>query len=140
MTDAELLPQISRITYEAEGLRMHEKYQASVLRYADALTLLGENVKDSKYALMIYSGIGENYWLQQQHDQALYYYGLAVQSRNGLGFGPLHLRLGQLRYERGELEKAQDELMRAYMDAGYSLFEGEDPKYYQLIKNLAERT
>jgi hypothetical protein len=51
------------------------------------------------------------------------------------GQNPLiHLRLGQLYHEGGKLEKAADELARAYMGAGGDIFIREDPKYFEFLK------
>jgi hypothetical protein len=45
----------------------------------------------------------------------------------------LHLRLGQCQFELGNLERATDELARAYMVAGEEVFEGAD-KYFDFLK------
>lgn len=49
----------------------------------------------------------------------------------------LHLRLGQALYERGETDRAADELMRAYMGAGDEIFGNDEPKYFVFLKNCA---
>jgi hypothetical protein len=46
----------------------------------------------------------------------------------------LHLRLGQCQWELGNLDRAADELTRAYMGAGDEIFESEDPKYLSFLK------
>jgi tetratricopeptide (TPR) repeat protein len=50
----------------------------------------------------------------------------------------VHLRLGQVRFELGELELAADELSRAYMGGGRDVFEGQDPKYFELVESVLE--
>jgi len=49
----------------------------------------------------------------------------------------LHLRLGQCQFELGELDRAADELARAYMGAGAKIFEGGD-KYFSFLKTRLE--
>ncbi len=44
------------------------------------------------------------------------------------------LRLGQTYFELGNMKKAADELVRAYMGVGTEIFEGEDPKYFDLVR------
>ncbi len=46
----------------------------------------------------------------------------------------VHLRCGQMRYELGQTDRATDELARAYMGGGRSIFEGQDPKYFALVE------
>jgi hypothetical protein len=50
----------------------------------------------------------------------------------------VHLRLGQVRFELGQLELATDELARAYMGGGRDVFEGQDPKYFELVERVLE--
>jgi len=139
MLDAELLTQVGDIMWEAHGLHLQGQPEAAIKRYQDALTLMGDKSKASIDATTIYCNIGEVYWLQKSYDKSLYYLGLAVHNEGGLGISIIHLRIGQIRYEQGELKKAQDELTRAYVGGGYSVFEEEDPKYYALIQPHIER-
>jgi hypothetical protein len=47
-----------------------------------------------------------------------------------------HLRLGQVRLELGEDQRAADELARAYMGGGREVFQGQDPKYFALVERV----
>ena len=49
-----------------------------------------------------------------------------------------HLRLGQVRYELNEKDRAADELARAYMGGGREIFEGQDPKYFALVEEVLD--
>ena len=53
-----------------------------------------------------------------------------------LGNPWVHLRLGQARYELGEMDRAADELTRAYMGGDRDIFEGHDPKYFALLQRV----
>lgn len=134
-----LFKKISDITKKAEELAFNSNHQASIDKYKEGLDLLGEQVMSSKYAVMLFSGIGEIFFLEKNWENALEYYGYAVNSTNGLGEPLIHLRLGQLRFEMGDIEKAKDELMRAYMGGGDLIFEGEDSKYFQLIRKIVNQ-
>jgi hypothetical protein len=50
----------------------------------------------------------------------------------------VHLRCGQMRYELGQMDRAADELARAYMGGGREIFDGLDPKYFALIERVLE--
>ncbi len=125
--------------WEAQGLSLQDKYDDAIIRYRDALALLGDKEVLSSYACSIYQNIGEIYWEQQSFTDAFHYINLAVKCDGGLGSWSIHLRLGQIHFEQGNMKKAQDELMRAYMGGGLSAFEEEDPKYYALIQPHVER-
>ncbi|MFN8345210.1 MAG: tetratricopeptide repeat protein [Spirosomataceae bacterium] len=136
MKEEELAEKIGSISKKAKSLTLHGKFKESIAEYQQAIALLGEKVKSSKYAVMLFCGIGEAYFLQKKWSEALDYYGKAVSSEGGLGEPLIHLRLGQIRFEFGQFEKAADELMRAYMGGGPLIFKGEEPKYFKLIEPL----
>ena len=46
-----------------------------------------------------------------------------------------HLRLGQVCYEVGELDRAANELTLAYMAEGRELFEDDDPRYWEFLRS-----
>ena len=48
----------------------------------------------------------------------------------------VHLRLGEAQFELGEIQRAKDELARAYMGGGPEVFEGDDPKYLRFIMEV----
>lgn len=131
--------QVAEIARKAKDYSFEGNFQATIEEYNKALDLIGENIKRSKHAVMLYSGIGEAYFLQNKWEDALEFYGNAVMSDGGLGEPLIHLRLGQLRYELGQKEKAKDELMRAYMGGGMDYFQGENPKYFGLIRDIVNK-
>lgn len=125
----------------AKAQQEEQNYNTSkaIEYYQNALDLIPDPVESYFFTTEICIAIGEIYYLDHQPEQALEYFSQAVRSKGGLGMLHIHLRLGQLRYERGEFDRAKDELMRAYMDGGKRIFELEDPKYYEVIKDIVER-
>lgn len=116
-----------------------ESAAQAILYYEQALSLVPLPIEKSDYATVIYINIGEHYYLIQNYEQAFACFNKALRCKHGLGSGHVHLRLGQIRFERKEIERAKDELMRAFMASGYLIFESEDPKYYELIKDIVEK-
>lgn len=49
----------------------------------------------------------------------------------------LHLRFGQVLFDRGELDRAADELIRAYALEGEEIFANEDPRYLAFLRTRA---
>lgn len=49
------------------------------------------------------------------------------------------LRLGESLFEMGgDIKRIKDYLMRAYMLGGMDIFDGEDEKYFELIKDIVQ--
>src|SRR5262249_9180277 len=62
----------------------------------------------------------------------------AMHCPGAIGNPFLHLRLGQCQFELGALDRAADELMRAYMGAGADIFKDQDPKYLKFLQSRAQ--
>jgi len=71
-------------------------------------------------------------------EEALAWYKVVMNVPKNIGISFNHLRIGQLRYELGDFEKAKDEFMRVYMADGEEGFSDEDPKYFELIRPIID--
>lgn len=107
-------------------------------KYVAALRLLPENHREWETATWIYVAIGDVHFRTMNYDKAFKCFYNAVQCPKGLGNPYIHLRLGQLYYEQENLEKATDELTRAYMGAGIGIFMEDDPKYLEFLETKIE--
>ncbi|KMZ43545.1 MULTISPECIES: tetratricopeptide repeat protein [Bacillales] len=107
-------------------------------KYVAALRLLPENHREWAAATWIYVAIGDVHFQLKNYDKAFKCFFNAVQCPEGLGNPYIHLRLGQLYYEQENLEKAADELTRAYMGAGIAIFMEDDPKYLEFLETKIE--
>jgi len=110
----------------------------AVTRYYDCLEMIPDPIYKSVYATQIFISLGERYFLEAQYADALQHYSEAVKCIDGLGNPAIHLRLGQIRFELGDHDRAVDELMRAYMGGGKAIFEYEDPKYFAVIREIVK--
>ena len=59
-----------------------------------------------------------------------------MQCPDAVDYGYVWLGLGQSFYELGNIEKAKDALMSAYMLEGKEIFEDVDEKYFNVIKDV----
>jgi len=107
-------------------------------KYVTALRLLPENHREWEAATWIYAAIGDVHFQMKNYDKAFKCFFNAVQCPKGLGNPYIHLRLGQLYYEQERLDKAADELTRAYMGAGIAIFMEDDPKYLEFLETKIE--
>lgn len=107
-------------------------------KYIAGLRLLPENHKEWEAATWIYVAIGDIHLRLKNFDKAFKCFFNAVQCPNGLGNPYIHLRLGQLYFDDGNLDKAADELTRAYMGGGINIFMEDDPKYLDFLETRIE--
>ncbi len=109
-------------------------HAAAINKYRAAWELVPSDKVNWEASTWILSSVGEAYFQIQDFPTALNRYERAVQCPGGLGNPYIHLRLGQLYYETGNHDASADELTRAYMGAGSSIFEDDDPKYLDFLK------
>lgn len=113
-------------------------FELAKQKYISALKLLPENHQEWEAATWIYVAIGDVHFRMGNFEKAFRCFSNAVQCPGGLGNPYIHLRLGQLYYEQGGLDKAADELTRAYMGAGLDIFMEDDPKYLEFLETKIE--
>lgn len=112
----------------------------AIARYREAWSLIPEDWTEWEASTWILSSVGEVYFRKREFDEALDRYSRATLCPNGLGNPYIHLRLGQLHLELGQLKQAGDELTRAYMGAGEEIFQDEDPKFLAFLRNIIRVT
>ena len=101
----------------------------------DALQLLPDPVEDWEAATWLLAAIGEAYYVQHNYQSALEAFTDALTCPGGMGNPFIHLRLGETQYELQNLDRAKDELARAYMGGGKDIFAQEDLKYLDWLGN-----
>ena len=109
-------------------------YPNALKHYWMAWDLLPQPKTDSDTATWILGSIGDANFLCGDFKAGCDNLSQAMHCPNGIGNAFLHLRLGQCRYEVGNMERAADELTRAFMGEGEEIFSGENPKYLAFLK------
>lgn len=112
-------------------------YDQALVEYNKAWALLPEPQSDWEASTWILAAIADAHFLMGNHVTARQALEYAMTCPDALGNPFLHLRLGQVLHEVGDLDGAADQLMRAYMGAGAEVFETEDEKYLAFLKTRA---
>lgn len=134
--DEDIHSKILVLSREGDNLLEQGQVKEAIVEYVHALSLLPKPIHEWEAATWLFTAIGDAYWSIRDYERAYKALHSALRSPEGIGNPFIHLRMGQVQYELGNREKAADELLRAYMGADKEIFEGEDPKYFQLIEDL----
>ncbi|RZU38477.1 tetratricopeptide repeat protein [Fluviicoccus keumensis] len=130
--------EITSLCKNGDELAKEGKLEEAKKSYVDALRLLPQEHREWEAATWIYVAIGDIHFSLGNNERAFKCFYNAVQCPKGLGNPYIHLRLGQLYFEQGNLDKAADELTRAYMGGGMDIFMEDDPKYLEFLETRIE--
>jgi tetratricopeptide (TPR) repeat protein len=136
--DDKLYEEIKQLSKVGDDCFGNGEVESAVLKYKEALALLPQPVYEWEAATWLFSAIGDAYWELKDFDKAYDAFYDALKSPDGIGNPFIHLRMGELQVEFGNMEKARDELIRAYMGAGVEIFKYEDSKYLNAIHDLID--
>lgn len=109
------------------------KYGEAIKEYQEGITLLPLPKNKWEAALWLYSAIGDAYFMQKNYEKSLDNFFETHNSYQSQSNPFLNLRIGQCYYEIGNMDKAGDFLLKAYMFEGKKIFKGENKKYFNYI-------
>jgi tetratricopeptide (TPR) repeat protein len=135
-----------QIDKEATVFQMRHKYLKAVEKYKEALLIFPEPKELWLEYKVVLKNMQENYWLNAKFNEgkkggyaeALECWKIIMQIPLHIGDDSCHFRIGQIRYELGQFDKAKDELMRAFLISGMARFNRNDKKYFELIQPIVE--
>jgi tetratricopeptide (TPR) repeat protein len=125
---------IQALCAKGDNLAKKGEYPAALEQYWAAWGLLPEPQTNWAAATWILAAIGDANFLGGDFTAGRDNLSMAMHCPDAIGNPFLHLRLGQCQFELGNLDRAADELARAYMGAGKDIFQGADPKYLAFLK------
>lgn len=138
--DDEVYEKIKRYSAAGDALASQGRYEDAVEQYNEAWRLIPDPRNNWAAATWVLAAIGDALFLSGNMPKAREAFEYAMTCPDALGNPFIHLRLGQILYELGELDRSADELMRAYMGAGAEIFLPDDPKYLQFLGTRAQLT
>ena len=127
--------QIQELVDKANDLDDEDRYAESEPLLLQALNLIPDPKAVSGLSLQIYGALGDDYWSQGHYSQAENALRMAQQCSGGLTNPFIWMRLGQTIHDQnGPTDEAIDALLRAYMLDREQVFETEDPRYLDLLR------
>ena len=129
---------IESILEKADKQLDYSSYKKAETLYRKALEMLPAPQVEQEQYLEIMAAIGDTLIWQNRLREATKFFTKTMNHPGAEENGYLHLRLGQLAYERKELEVATVELKRALELGGDELFADEYRDYYLLAGGTKE--
>ena len=127
--------QITKLCEAGDKLSEQGEYEKASREYLAALSLIPGPVSNYEAATWVLTAIGDTFFQMKHYNKSLRVFLDVMPCPGAIGNPFIHLRLGESQYENGNMDKAKDELIRAYMGGGAEIFAEEDPKYFALVKS-----
>ena len=132
--DENISREISRLSREGNSLLTESRPAQAKSRFDEALALVPEPHSAWEAATWLYVSKGDIHFHLREFGQTFESFAKAVECPAGKGNPFIHLRLGQACFELGDLERAADELTRAYVGGELEILLEDDPKYLRFLK------
>jgi tetratricopeptide (TPR) repeat protein len=125
---------IATLSEQGNQLDDQGEFLKAIETFCDALDLVPEPKADWEASTWLLAAIGDCNFRLGAYEQAARALDGAMHCPGAIGNPFIHLRLGQCRFELGDMSRAADELTRAYAIEGRDIFAEEDAKYFAFLK------
>ncbi len=125
---------ITKLCSRGDAAVNKDDYKSAIAAYKEAWDLIPEPKTNFEAATWVLTAIGDTYFLSGDFTAARDNLTNAMQCPDAVGNPFIHLRLGQCQFELDNEERAVEELTRALMIKGESIFRDENPKYFDFLK------
>ena len=123
---------------DGDALAKSGRYEDAIVEYNQAWAMVPEPKDRWNASTWVLAAIGDACFLAGYATSAREALEYAMTCPDAVGNPFLHLRLGQVLFDAGELDGAADELMRAYLGAGDEIFASEDSRYLTFLRTRAK--
>jgi len=134
----DLYQQILSFCEEGNLLSDNGKFEEAYNKFNEAFALIPFPREKWETSSWVLGAAGDMAFLLKSFTKAKELFGAAALCEGGAESTFIHLRLGQINYELGDLNVAAGELLEAYKLGGKDAFKHDDSKYFDfLIKRVA---
>lgn len=128
---------VQALCESGDALAKEGDYSSALTRYWEAWDLLPKPKTEWEAATWILAAVGDANFMVSDFEAGRDNLSLAMHCPEAIGNPFLHLRLGQCQFELGNLDRAADELTRAYLGGGAEIFQDAE-KYFAFLKTRIE--
>lgn len=126
--------QIQELCAAGDRFADQSDFSSALENYWNAFDLVPEPKTAWDASTWILTAIGDSNFLGNDFRAGVDNLSNAMHCPGAIGNPFIHMRLGQCQFEVGNMDRAADELIRAYAVNGEEIFSGEDPKYLEFLK------
>lgn len=134
--DSKKYEKIKKLSEEGDQIAENGDYKKAIEKYWKAYDLIPNPKTEWEASLWLLTAIGDANFLNKDFKAGADNLNSAMHCPGGIGNPFVHLRLGQCQFELGNMDKAADELTRAYAIEGKDIFESEDTKYFEFLRTI----
>jgi tetratricopeptide (TPR) repeat protein len=135
--DDAVYEQIKAFCASGDALAEAGAFKEAVVEYNKAWELVPDPRNEWNASTWILAAVADACFLGGYKGTAYDTLAYAMTCPGAIGNPFLHLRFGQILHDRGDLDHAADELIRAYALEGEEIFAAEDPRYLAFLKTRA---
>lgn len=113
-----------------------EEYEKALEVWQEALSLIPSPRQAYGESMWFEASVGYLYFVWEEYETALACFERAQGNLTGQGYGNpfVMLMMGETCLELGDEAAAEEYLLRAYMLDGAEVFEGQNPKYFDFLR------
>ena len=134
--DDKIYNKIQELCECGDDLTDLEQYEDAIEKYTQALNLIPEPKYYYEASTWVYTAIGDALFYLENYSHALNMFQEALKCPDGIGNPFILVRIGECLFETDSLDNAKNYLLQAYMVEGEEIFENEDEKYFEVIRDL----
>ena len=132
--------EIQDLCAKGDSMAENGNFGSALENYWKAFDLVPEPKTDWDASTWILTAIGDANFMGNDFQTGVDNLSNAMHCPGAIGNPFIHMRLGQCQFEVGNLDRAADELTRAYALEGDEIFSEDDPKYLEFLKTRINST
>ncbi len=132
----EIIEKIEELSEQGNDFFDKDEFKQAIEIWQQALSLIPNNHNLYAESQWLYTSIGDAFFYLDDYERALISFKKAKENIESNAYiNPfIMLRLGQCYLENKQTEDATEYLLRAFMIEGEDIFEDEDEKYFNFLK------
>jgi tetratricopeptide (TPR) repeat protein len=131
----EIEEKVGSLIQQGDSFKEKSQYGEALKPYMAAYGALPDPKEDWDISILLFNKLGDCHFELQEYGAADYFYNQALSCDDGLGIAEAWLGIGKSRFELGDLKKAQEALLSAYMLAGKEVYTDKDNKYFEFLES-----
>ena len=131
---AEIAENVRSLIQKGDSFKNKSRYRDALKLYTEAYGALPEPKEDWDNSVLLFNSLGDCYFELREYGAADYFYNQVLLCDDGLGSAEAWLGIGKSRFELGDMKKAREALLSAYMFAGKQIYAESDNKYLEYLQ------